>query len=171
MGHELEPKYITPEHYHAFGRIVQAFVAVEDFYTEIIGNIVGVDSGNAFFLLSNSSYDGVKNIIKTITSGLDIPEDQKKEGAALIDKVHDKATLRHNVAHDAWVAGKRPKSIKPIVLKAKGRLVAKGPFNNEKDWTAEELEAEANLILERALAVGMFFSKFGAYVPKQNGSH
>jgi hypothetical protein len=61
----LEPEFLLPEHYHAFGRIVQAFVAVEDFYTGIIANRIGVDNGNAFFLLSNTGYEGVHKIMKT----------------------------------------------------------------------------------------------------------
>ncbi len=68
MANDLETKEILPEHYHAFGRIMQTFVACENMYAHIIGRITATDDGNTFFLLSYAGYEAKKNIIKTIIS-------------------------------------------------------------------------------------------------------
>ena len=79
----------------------------------------------------------------------------------MLDRVGDKSVLRNNVAHTSWRKGRRPGSIKPLVVKAKGKLFLLGAHHNEKDWTAEELNAEADEILDRAFAVGLYLRGHG----------
>jgi hypothetical protein len=167
MGHALEPTATLPEHYHAFGRIAQAFVGCEVLYGHIIARITNSDDGNTFFLLSGTSYDGRRQLIKTIIN--ELPEPHKTVGSDLVEKINDKAVLRNNVAHNGWMKGKRAESIKPIVMKAKGRLITLGISHNEKDWLAAELHAEADEILTRTLALGMFFQQLGVQIGPYDG--
>ncbi|HWY61813.1 MAG TPA: hypothetical protein VNW15_07935 [Rhizomicrobium sp.] len=168
MAHSLEPTFILPEHYHAFGRIVQAFAAVEYLYKIIAGRINTASDGATLFLMCNTGYEGAKNILTAIINGLDISEDKKKSGLDLIDAVHKRATLRNNASHNTWTEGRRPKSIKPIVLRARNKLVTLGTGHNEKDWTAVELNQEADLILEGADAVTSFFVSLGIDLGEEN---
>ena len=161
MWDSLEQKFMTPDHYKAFGRIVQAFVSVETVYSHIIMRTLKVEDGAGMFMLSGYGYDGLKNIIKSMISEGNLSEAEAKEVLDLMDKVNDKSNLRNNVAHCPWKPGRRPNSVKPLVLKTKGTLKILGIEHNEKDWTPPELEAEAGEILKRCLAVAQFFADRG----------
>ena len=157
MTNPLEPKHLSPEHYRAFGRIVQAFVSVEALYAHIVIRSLKVDDGAGAFLLSNQGYDGLKNMLLSAVNESHLTEPEIDEISALIEKVNKKSALRNNVAHCSWKPGKRPGSIKPLVLKTRGTLKVLGIEDNEKDWMAPELDQEAEEILQRGLAVGIFF--------------
>jgi hypothetical protein len=157
----LEAKFVTKDHLYAFGRIIQAFVSVETLYGHLILRILQVDDGVGPLLLSGHGYDGLKNLLKTIISALDITDDDKEAALKLVDRIGDKANLRNNVAHNGWKKGKRKGSIKPMVIKTKGTLKLLGVGHNEKDWTAAELHVEAQEILDRAYALGAFFKDRG----------
>jgi hypothetical protein len=149
----------------AFGRIVQAFVIVETVYKLLISNILKIDEEVGLLALCGYSYDGLKNLLKCTVSECQASEEQIKTALDLIDKVNDKSILRNNVAHNPWAPGKRHQSVKPMVLKAKGKtLKILGAENNERDWTAEELSSEADDILKRLQAVCDLFGTTGVIV-------
>ena len=164
MGKALEPKFITAKHYRAFGRVVQAFVQIETVYAQIVLRVLKVEDGTGAFLLAGYNYDGLKNLVKSMVGESNLPDHESKEILARIDKVNDKANLRNNVAHNPWKPGKRKGSIKSMVLKTKGNLKIMGIEDNEKDWLASELDAEADEILRRGMAVGQFFVDRGIHL-------
>jgi hypothetical protein len=161
MPNPLEPKHLTPEHYRAFGRIVQAFVSIETLYAHIIKRSLSVDDGAGAFLMSGYGYDALRNMLLAAISESALSAPENEEVTALIDKVHKRANLRNNVAHCSWKPGRRPGSIKPLVLKTRATLKVLGIEANEKDWLIAELDAEADEILARGLEVGVFFRDRG----------
>ena len=161
MDEPLEPKFLTSEHYRAFGRIVQAFVSVETLYAHIILRVFKIPDDAGAFVMSAYGYDNLKNFIKTMVSEWGASEEDKKACGDLIDGLKTKYKLRNYVAHTPWKPGHRAGSIKPMVIKTRGTLVILGTEHNEKDWTAEELHAEATDILQRGIAVAAFFQDRG----------
>ena len=164
MAHDLEQKFITDDHFKAFGRIVQAFVTVEILYAHLIEAILKIDKASSALVFAPYGYDGYKNLLKAIVSESSSSKEDQAEIFKLIDKVNDKSALRNNIAHCSWKPGRRAGSIKPMVLKTRGSVFILGIEHNEKDWTAEELNAEADQILERALKVGEFFTDRGVKI-------
>jgi hypothetical protein len=161
MPHSLEPAFISDAHYKAFGRIIQAFVKVEIWYALLLERILKIESASASLMFAAYSYDSLKNLLKAVITESSIPEADRAEGIKYVDKVNDKATLRNNVAHNAWKPGRKDGNIKPMVLKTKGSVFILGTEHNEKEWTAAELDAEADEILMRAVKVVEFFGLRG----------
>jgi hypothetical protein len=157
----LEAKHLTREHYRAFGRIVHAFVSIEALYAHIVVRSLAVDVGVGAFLLSNQGYDGLKNMLLTALNESELTGAEIEEVSDMIAKVNKKSDLRNNVSHCTWKPGRRPGSIKPLVLKTRGTLKVLGIEHNEKDWLVSELDEEADEILERGMAVGVFFRDRG----------
>ena len=161
MADSLKPTSLTDEHYRAFGRIIQAFVSVETLYAHIILRVFKIPDDTGSFVMSAYGYDDLRNFIKTMVAEWGASDEDKKACGDLIDGLKAKAKLRNYVAHNPWKPGHRAGSIKPIVIKTRGRLVILGTEQNEKDWTAEELHTEATDILQRGIAVAAFFQDRG----------
>lgn len=169
MAHHLERKHMTDAHYTAFGRIVQAFVSVETMYAHLAERILGIETHASALVFAAYGYDALKNLLQAVISESNQPDDEKKVALKLIEKVQDKSRLRNNVAHNSWKPGRRPGSIKPMVLRTKGAFLILGIEHNEKDWTAKELSAEADEILERGFLVGQFFAERGVKIGANDG--
>jgi hypothetical protein len=120
-----------------------------------------IEDGASALVFAYSGYDDLKNLMKAVLTESNLTEAEMEEGLKLVDRVNDKSVLRNNVAHTSWRRGRRPGSIKPLVIKAKGKLLLLGAHHDEKDWTAEELNSEADEILDRAFAVGLFLRGHG----------
>jgi hypothetical protein len=54
--------------------------------------------------------------------------------------------IRDMVAHSPWTKGKASDSIKPFTFRARGSLKLRGHLDNEPDYTAASLTAEAQAI-------------------------
>jgi hypothetical protein len=151
----------------AFGRIVQAFVSVKVLYAHALAQIFKLDSGHASLIFARFGYDQFKNLLKVCIQASDASKETIKAVLKLIDKIHTRSLLRNSVAHASWKRGKRPGSIKPLVLKTKGSLLLLGIHHNEKDWTAEELNREADQILDLALSLGKHLRANGIHLDSQ----
>lgn len=154
----------------AFGRIIQAFVSVETVYAHLLEAILKIEKPSAPLVFAAYGYDALKNLLKAVITESNQPEAEIAECIKLIDKVHDKSFLRNNIAHNSWKPGHRAGSIKPLVLRTRGSMFILGIEHNEKDWLAKELHAEADAILERALAVALFFKLRGVVIGGDDGT-
>lgn len=159
-----ESSHVSQEHYTAFGRIVHAFARVETILAEAIRCLLKMSTEQAAVSLSQYGYEQLRGLLQAMIEEASAPKNHKEEFLDLIAAIHKKAPLRNNVAHSVWRAGRKDKTIKPFVLKMKGKMFVLGTHHNEKDWTAEELHAEADDILLRLSNLHQYLVKEGLFV-------
>src|SRR6516165_3329854 len=141
---EAQSNHITDEHYAAFGRIVNTMAEID---AVLDGIIVAMAKGTMEVLpllpmvSSKSKGDYILAMGKEGLSPELIQELEK-----LMDRVRTAHVLRDQIAHCIWTWGTKPGKIKPCVMSARTVLKMRGTEPNEKQWTADELNAEAQRI-------------------------
>ena len=78
----------------------------------------------------------------------------------LMDRVRTAHVLRDQIAHSTWTWGTKPGKIKPCVMSARTVLKMRGTEPNEKQWTADELNAEAQRYRELGHDLASFLASF-----------
>ena len=71
--------------------------------------------------------------------------------------------IRSVVAHSYWVEGSKKDAIKPVGIKKRGKSLFQymGLDHNEKEWTADELNKEAEAIMREADALSRLLVQHG----------
>ena len=159
-----EVTHVAPEHFAAFGRVCHAFARVESIYEAAILTSLELLPYQAAMTLSQYGYEPKRQLLFAIIEETDAPDALQKKFKSLIESIGKKSALRNNVAHCVWRKGSRDGAIKPYVIKTKSRLLLLGGDDDtERDWTAQELHAEADEILERASAFKAFLVDHGLF--------
>jgi len=83
----------------------------------------------------------------------------------LMDRVRTAHVLRDQIAHCTWTWGTKPGKIKPCVMSARTVLKMRGTEPNEKQWTADELNAEAQRYRELGHDLASFMKRAGLIPP------
>jgi len=83
----------------------------------------------------------------------------------LMDRVRAAHVLRDQIAHCTWTWGTKPGKIKPCVMSARTVLKMRGTDPNEKQWTADELNAEAQRYRELGHDLAGFMKRAGLIPP------
>ena len=66
---------------------------------------------------------------------------------ALVGEVSGFGTLRNHIAHNRWMRGTRPGSIRPTLIDIRqGRADAKGFEDEELDYTSKDFAKSANAL-------------------------
>ena len=142
---EPEEYVIGPAFCAPFGAIIQWFARCENVMTIMASAITGIEVPHAIMMMVELGYSGKRNTIRClILSGI---KDAKTREKVIwyLGQIHKHNQLRNNIAHRVWVAGKRPNSVKPMGLSIRGgKPDFAGLFDDEQDWTVDELWAAAN---------------------------
>ena len=167
LGEELwlrrQSNHITDEHYAAFGRIVNTMAEID---AVLDGIIVAMAKGTMEVLpllpmvSSKSKGDYILAVGK---EGLSLELIQELE--KLMDRVRTAHVLRDQIAHCTWTWGTKPGKIKPCVMSARTVLKMRGTEPNEKQWTADELNAEAQRYRELGHDLAGFMKSAGLIPP------
>jgi hypothetical protein len=83
----------------------------------------------------------------------------------LMDRAKSIFALRNDIAHCSWKKGRRAGTIKPISLSARGVLKVLGSEHNEREWTANQLFAEATRIHQFGLELVEFMKRYDLVPP------
>jgi len=83
----------------------------------------------------------------------------------LMDRVRTAHVLRDQIAHCTWTWGTKPGKIKPCVMSARTVLKMRGTEANEKQWTADELNAESQRYRELGHDLAGFMKCAGLILP------
>ena len=121
-------------------------------------------AGGKFAVLPLLTYLGNKDKRDYILAMFDAtmpPSASKKDAQKLMKRTGSAASLRNDVTHCAWIKGRKEGSIKPTKIQARQVLKVLGIEHNEKEWTAAELQAEAEKFHSLGVEVASFFRKHG----------
>ena len=160
---EAQSNHITDEHYAAFGRIVNTMAQID---AVLDGIIVAMAKGTMEVLpllpMVSSKSKG-DYILAMGKEGLSLELIQELE--KLMDRVRTAHVLRDQIAHCTWTWGTKPGKIKPCVMRARTVLKMRGTEANEKQWTADELNAEAQRYRELGHDLAGFMKSAGLIPP------
>jgi hypothetical protein len=130
---------LTLEHTKWFGLIVANFARAELIIQQTLSAIHQHDIARIMILTVGLGYSGKRDALLATLRGITIPEDHAERIRWYLGQVHKHNSLRNNIAHAYWVAGKRPGSIKPYQMKVRGGVLGLfGHHEEEPDHTLEE---------------------------------
>jgi hypothetical protein len=160
--------HITNEHYAAFGRIINLIADIDGLLDGIIMAMVQAKQEQFVLplltmLSSKSKIDYITAMAKDSTMSPAVVNELEK----LMDRIGKAHRLRNQIAHCTWAPGRKPGTIKPFLMRARGALELLGIEHNEKQWTAQELEDEANRFRKLGIELDRFMKRNGLISPHQ----
>jgi hypothetical protein len=130
---------VQVQHLRIFGAIIQYFARLELLMTSIVAQLLQISMTDSMIMMAGVGYAAKRAALLSILENHDVPLDRKTKIIKFLDEFHKHNNLRNNIAHNSWLEGRRPNSIKPglvIVRGGKGRFI--GVEDNEPDMTFED---------------------------------
>jgi hypothetical protein len=160
--------HITEEHYAAFGRIMNLIADIDGLLDAIIMAMVQAKQKEVVLpiltmLSSKSKIDYIVAMGKESTMSPAAINELEK----LMGRVRKARGLRNQIAHCTWMPGRKSGTIKPLLMSARGVLKMLGIEHNEKQWTAKELDDEANEFRKLGHDLASFMKRNGLISPRR----
>lgn len=156
--HQIPLAHIT-----AFGSVINSMTRVEAALDAMILAMIGGKEIMTLPLLSMLGIKDKRDYIAAMSKETYLPPESVAALDKLLTRVKTAATLRNNVAHCVWKPGRKPESLKPLIMSARQKLKLIGTKDNEKDWTAQELLNEANNNERLASEIHFFAQNHGLF--------
>jgi hypothetical protein len=154
--------HMTRDHYAGFGMIMHLTSMIDGALDQIIVSMTRTATQPAFYpILTFLSNKDKRDYITAMAKVSRWPPYAIKGIADIMDRVKTAASLRNDIAHCVWKPGRRKGAIKPVSLSARGVLKALGSDHNEREWTADQLMAEAKRIHELGTELAQFMKNYG----------
>jgi hypothetical protein len=131
---------LTEKHLVVFGLIITSFARLEWLIQITIAAVGRLDFATTLIVTRSLPYKAKRDTLYALLNKLNMPENHKTEIKDFLDAADKLNTLRNNIAHAMWTAGKRPGSIKPMTILVQGgsgRYI--GIDDSDKDYTIDEL--------------------------------
>jgi hypothetical protein len=148
----------TLAHMQGFGTIIQWFARHETLMACLAAKLLDAHLGPTAFLMAGLGYAGKRDAILSLLKHSSLRADQKEKVESFLEELQGYNRLRNNAAHSVWIEGKRPDSIKPMVVVVKGgsgKVI--GLKDNEQDYTPREL-------LQTADKISFLYNRFRDYL-------
>lgn len=124
--------------------------------------------GTALILLGDMNLRQKVQTVRHLNTTIGFEEYTSHELSNILDKTMKISGLRNDIAHNNWVSGQRPGSIKPIKLKLRGdEPTPMGHWHNEKSWTAQDLETEARNLDDHVAELDSLLKRLGVFAAVQ----
>ena len=135
---------LTLDHITAFGAIINLCAKIENQMQITMAGIVGLNLGTTMVFTAGLSYLWKRDVLKNLNAMCTLPNDANATLNDLINEFDQFQQLRNVIAHSIWTNGTRCAAVKPMRLKIRsGKPVAVGVEDTERDYTHDELWAEA----------------------------
>jgi hypothetical protein len=142
MADDISP--FTDEHAKYFGHIINIFARIETQMMVCAAGILNTDLATAYILMADTHYRQKRQTLLHLNITLGINGYREPELTAILDGIHKLSGLRNAIAHNTWVKGNRPNSIKPMQLILRGEEPTPlGHWHNEQSYTPDDLRADA----------------------------
>jgi len=136
----------TDAHLLAFGRIMHHYALCETGIKITVSAILNIPVSEAVIVLEPGGATDLKNVAKSLAKAKLKPA-FAETFCCIVGDWGGYNSLRNLIAHSAWTDGVRPGSIKPRRVSIReGRALFTGDEEDEKDYTAPELEKAAREI-------------------------
>jgi len=158
---DFDLDYITRDHYAGFGMIVHLTSTIDSSLDQIIVAMTQTGAQPAFYpLLTFLNNKDKRDYITAMAKVSRWPPYAVKGLADLMERVKTAFALRNDIAHCVWKPGRKRGAIKPISLSARGVIKALRSDHNEREWTAEQLIAEASRIHQLGIELAHFMVRY-----------
>lgn len=134
----------SKDFFAAFGAITYHYASVEFGIKVTVGAVVGLGTLDALIMTEPYSAQNLRSVAKCAIKEAAIPQADRDLIIRIIGEFKSFGPLRNAVAHSRWRPGTRPGSFKPVGIDIRSdsaKLI--GHSADERDWTADELQAEA----------------------------
>ena len=136
---------LTNAHALAFGRIIAAWNSLENVIDCAIEAHLDLPMQFDGLVTALLEYPKKRDLFRVLAeaSGSD------KLFAPHVIEIERLNKTRNKVAHGVWVEGRKPGSIKPAGVKARGKIQVLGNEHNEEEWDADKLNrATRDMVVE-----------------------
>jgi hypothetical protein len=134
---------LTDAHFRVFGLLVHQFARFERLIEINIHQIAGVKTlGVTALIISGLGYSAKADVLLSLLQMHIIAEDPGigVNFRILIQQFNAYSNLRNGIAHNTWIPGDRPNTVKPMSVSSRGGSAKiKGIHADEIDYTLEEL--------------------------------
>jgi hypothetical protein len=135
---------LSDAHLRAFGALTYQYAQVEVSFQKCLAGMLDINPKVAIILAAPYRAVDLRNVLKSVAKELDWPDEALEKFIQIVGDSKPAGNLRNHIAHSQWVPGTRPGSIKPIGLDIRNeRARLFGHLEDERDWTAQEIEDEA----------------------------
>jgi hypothetical protein len=156
-----KPYVLTPDHFMAFGSIIQNFARHEYLMQTLMSAIIEAPVTPISMLTVELSYRARREALLSLMKAKPLPKKQIERIETFLSSLHKRNALRNAIAHNVWKEGKRSGTVRPLGLSVRGGAVAfKGMADDEEEYTVDKLIKIAN-------ELGRLHDKFSAYLEKE----
>ena len=134
---------VTNDHLTAFGMYVHVHASLENALQMVIAGVLRTDPGSAIITTASMTAKARRDLALSL---IHLREERGFEIGSLrtlVEQTDNFTKLRTYICHGTWVAGRKPNTIKPQWIMAKGQIKLLGAEHNEKEYTAIEIEERA----------------------------
>jgi hypothetical protein len=153
---------VNKAHIKAFGSLTYHYAQVEVSFQKLLAGMLDIDPKVAIILAAPYRAVDLRNVVKSVAKELEWPDGALEKLIQIVGDSKPASQLRNHVAHSQWIAGTRPTSIKPIGLdirQERARLY--GHLDEERDWTAPEIEEVAGSLNALVTRIVIFAQETG----------
>lgn len=161
------PSGLTDEHYCAFGKIINYFARLEVILDAALTHALDMRITRAPLVMATLRYEQKRDLLLTLVTMTSWPQEIRDEFTRLIKEVNTVNTLRRYVAHSTSKRGRKPGHVKPMAIKAKGKVDILGMRHNEKEYSVADLEAAAARMADIGYRLQNFMSRHGMLAPSE----
>ena len=135
---------MTNDHLFLFGVIINTFAEIEIQMQFAAAGMLDTHLGTAIIMMGDTPYRQKQQTLRHLNTTTGIGGQINQEMVAILDDLNKRSKLRNQIAHSAWVNGQGPGTIKPMQVQLRGKRPRElGHWHNEKDYTVDDLKAEA----------------------------
>lgn len=151
---------VTEAHFKAFGALTYHYAQVEVNLQKCLAGMLDINPKVAIILSAPYRAVDLRRVVKSVAKELEWPNGALEEFVGIVGESKEPSQLRNHIAHSQWVPGKRTGAIKPIgldILNEKARTF--GHLEEERDWTADEIENVASKLADLVIRIVQFSQK------------
>jgi hypothetical protein len=155
-------EHMSREHYAGFGMVITMTCHLDGLLDQIIIAMTKSTNEPAFYpILTFLSAKDKRDYIVAMAGVSTWPPYAIDGLTRLMARAKKALDLRNSIAHNIWRRGRRVGTIKPMSMSARGGLKLLGSEQNEREWTAPQLEAEARKIHQLGMDLAEFMKRYG----------
>lgn len=138
----------SKEHLNAFGSLIHHYASVETGLKIVLAGVLNVRLRLILIMTEPYGALDLRRVAKAIAKEHNWPGKSLDTFVQIVGDVKPISPLRNYIAHCRWTEGTRPGAIKPRrvdIREEKARYF--GDEDDERDWTAKEIQAEADKLI------------------------
>lgn len=149
-------------HFKAFGALIHNYASVETGLKIVLSGILNAPLRLVLIMTEPYSALNLRQVLKAVAKEHEWPDKHLETLMQIVGDVKPISPLRNQIAHCRWTEGARPDAVKPRRVDIREeRARYYGDDEDERDWTAAELDEQAEKLIAINLRLIQFLSDTG----------